>query len=93
MAKKAKKVKKVKEEKLEEIEHELVPKHILLTPEEGKEVLKNINAKIEQFPKIFAKDPCAKAIGAQVGDIIKIIQKSPTAKEAIRYRTVVMNKV
>ena len=70
-------------------EHELVPKHILLTDDEMKEVLKRYGITGEQFPKIKVNDPAAEEIGAKVGNLIKIIRKSPTAGEAIAYRLVI----
>lgn len=70
-------------------EHIFVPEHIILTPEEAKEVLNRYNAKLEQFPYILSTDPVIKEIGAKPGDLIKIIRKSETAGEAIYYRYVV----
>ena len=67
-------------------DHELVPEHILLSPEEGEEVLRRYGVEASQLPKIHVNDPAAKEIGAKVGDIIKIIRKSPTAKQSIFYR-------
>ncbi len=69
--------------------HIFVPEHVILTPEEAKEVLKRYNAKPEQFPYILSTDPVIKEIGAKPGDLIKIIRKSETAGEAIYYRYVV----
>ncbi|MEM3382964.1 MAG: DNA-directed RNA polymerase subunit H [Nitrososphaerales archaeon] len=69
--------------------HIFVPKHVILTPEEAKEVLKKYNAKPEQFPYILSTDPVIKEIGAKPGDLIKIIRRSETAGEAIYYRYVV----
>ncbi len=70
-------------------DHEMVPDHILLTPEEGLEVLKGFGIEAPQLPKIHISDPAAKEIGAKVGDIIKIIRKSTTAKHSIFYRLVI----
>jgi DNA-directed RNA polymerase subunit H len=70
-------------------EHELVPMHILLTEDEMKNVLKRYGITREQFPKIKVSDPAAAEIGAKLGDLIKIIRKSPTAGEAIAYRWVI----
>jgi len=71
------------------LDHELVPKHILLTKEEKKALLKQLKIRPEQLPWIRASDPVAKLIGAKPGDIVKIIRKSPTAGESIAYRFVV----
>jgi len=70
-------------------DHILVPKHELLSEKEKKELLKILGIKPEQLPKIRADDPIAKEIGAKVGDIVKIIRKSPTAGVSIAYRYVV----
>jgi DNA-directed RNA polymerase subunit H len=71
------------------LDHELVPKHILLTKEEKKQLLKQLKIRPEQLPWIRASDPVAKLIGAKPGDIVKIIRKSPTAGETVAYRFVV----
>jgi len=71
------------------LDHELVPRHILLTKEERKQLLEQLKIRPEQLPWIRASDPVAKLIGAKPGDIVKIIRKSPTASEVIAYRFVV----
>jgi len=70
-------------------EHELVPKHEVLSEKEKKEVLRILNIKPEQLPKIRVDDPIAKEIGAKVGDIVRIVRKSPTAGVVVAYRYVV----
>jgi DNA-directed RNA polymerase subunit H len=70
-------------------DHELVPEHVLLTPEEAEEVLKEYKAEAPQLPKISVNDPAAKEIGAKVGDIIKVNRKSYTAKQSVFYRLVI----
>lgn len=70
-------------------EHELVPKHELLTPEEKMQILTEYRVQPYQLPRIRATDPAAKAIGARPGDIVKIIRKSPTAGKYVSYRYVV----
>jgi len=70
-------------------DHESVPEHILLSPEETEEVLKRYEIEAPQLPKIHVNDPAAKEIGAKVGDIIRIIRRSPTAKQSIFYRLVI----
>ncbi len=71
------------------LDHELVPKHILLTKEEKRQLLEQLKIRPEQLPWIRASDPVAKLIGAKPGDIVKIIRKSPTAGETVAYRFVV----
>jgi DNA-directed RNA polymerase subunit H len=70
-------------------DHELVPEHLLLTPEEGEEILGQYGIEAPQLPKIHVDDPAAKEIEAKVGDIIKIIRKSPTANQSVFYRLVI----
>lgn len=70
-------------------DHENVPEHILLTPEEGEEVLRLYGIEAPQLPKIHVNDPAAKEIDAKVGDIIKIIRRSPTANQSVFYRLVI----
>ena len=70
-------------------DHEMVPEHVLLTPEEGDEVLKGFDIEAPHLPKIHVDDPAAKEIGAKVGDIIKIIRRSTTARQSIFYRLVI----
>ncbi|MGC8982434.1 MAG: DNA-directed RNA polymerase subunit H [Desulfurococcaceae archaeon] len=72
------------------LEHELVPKHEVLPPEEALKVLKELGVQPWQLPWISANDPVVKAIGAKPGDIIKIIRKSPTAGVSVAYRYVVV---
>ena len=71
------------------MDHESVPEHILLSPEVGEEVLRTYGIESPQLPKIHINDPAAKEIGAKVGDIIKIVRRSPTAKQSVFYRLVI----
>ena len=71
------------------LEHELVPKHRVLSPEEAEEVLKKYCATPQQLPKILASDPVVRELGAKPGDIIEIVRESETAGKAIYYRVVV----
>ena len=70
-------------------DHEMVPEHILLTPEEGAGVLKDFGITAPKLPKIHISDPAAKEIGAKVGDIIKVVRKSTTARQSVFYRLVI----
>jgi DNA-directed RNA polymerase subunit H len=69
--------------------HDSVPKHTLLSPEESEVVLRTYGIESSQLPKIHVTDPAAKEIGAKVGDVIKIIRRSPTAKQSVFYRLVI----
>jgi len=69
--------------------HELVPKHVILSEKEKEELLKKYGIELGQLPRILTSDPMVKLLNAKVGDVIKIIRKSPTAGETIYYRVVV----
>ncbi len=71
-------------------DHELVPTHIILTSEEKEKVLEEYGVGAAQLPKIHISDPVIKDMGdVVVGDIIKIVRESPTAKQSIFYRLVI----
>lgn len=72
------------------LEHELVPKHEVIPPEEAMKILKRLGIEPWQLPWISTDDPVVKAIGAKPGDIIRIIRKSPTAGVSVAYRYVIV---
>jgi DNA-directed RNA polymerase subunit H len=80
---------KEKEPSYDVFKHELVPKHVLLSAEETKQVLDRYHIKPFQIPYIKSTDPAVRAIGAKPGDIVKVIRKSATAGESDFYRYVV----
>jgi DNA-directed RNA polymerase I, II, and III subunit RPABC1 len=78
--------------------HMLVPKHILLSPHERKELVLELNKKaptnaLKTLPKIYDTDPISKYYGAKVGQVFKIIRESlfddVVAKKSVFYRVVV----
>ncbi len=80
----------IKKRELEDItKHELVPEHIVLSEKEKNHLLKSYQIELNQFPKILDSDPVCLRIGAKSGQILKIIRKSHTAREATAYRLVV----
>jgi DNA-directed RNA polymerase subunit H len=52
-------------------------------------MLKSYGVDSAQLPKIHVADPVVKEIGGKVGDVIKIIRKSPTSGESVFYRLVI----
>ncbi|MFX0069232.1 MAG: DNA-directed RNA polymerase subunit H [Promethearchaeota archaeon] len=69
--------------------HELVPRHEILSSKEADSLLKEYKMSKHQLPQIKKTDIAIIAIGAKVGDIVKIARNSPTAGEFTSYRLVV----
>jgi DNA-directed RNA polymerase, subunit H (EC 2.7.7.6) len=93
-SKKTSKVNKPKKDlrELSEIDitkHYLVPKHIILSEEEKKELLEKYKVSLSDLPKIKISDPALKNLNAKPGDIVKIIRSNPRIGEEIYYRVVV----
>jgi len=66
-----------------------VPKHIILKEKGKEELLKTYGITTKHLPRILESDPVIKAIDGKIGDVIKIVRKSPTAGETNYYRVVV----
>ena len=77
----------IKELQYNVLEHKLVPKHSILSPEQITAIKTRYSiTKNSEFPEISRFDPVAKAIGASPGDIIHIERKSKTAITSDYYR-------
>ena len=68
--------------------HEFVPKHVILSEEEEKEVLDKYSTPINKLPKILRTDPVAKYYGMKPNQICKIIRNSPEVGDYLYYRLV-----
>ena len=70
------------------LKHSSVPEHEILADNEVEKLLKKLEIKKHQFPKIKVTDPVSKAIGAEVGNVLKITRQSETAGVFVTYRLV-----
>ncbi len=71
------------------LEHVMVPDHRIMSEEEIQHLYSLYNISSEHLPKIYHDDPAVKAIGAKIGDVIRIIRTSHTAGRAEAFRLVV----
>ena len=71
------------------IEHTLVPKHELLSPEEAQKVLDKYNVTKDKLPQILLGDPAVKHLKPGVGDVIRILRENEQIGRSIYYRVVV----
>jgi DNA-directed RNA polymerase I, II, and III subunit RPABC1 len=68
--------------------HRLVPKHVLLTEAEKKDLLITYDCKDTQIPRMVTSDFICRYFGAKPGDIFMIYRPSPSSGIYITYRVV-----
>ena len=68
--------------------HRLVPKHILLSEAEKKDLLHTYDCKDTQLPRMVTTDFICRYFGAKIGDMFKIYRPSPSSGIYITYRVV-----
>lgn len=76
--------------KVDITKHYLVPKHTKLSEKEKKELLEKYRITVKELPRIKKSDPAIEHLSPEIGDIIKIVHRSPTAGETVFYRGVVV---
>lgn len=70
-------------------QHCLVPKHVKLKDKEKKELLDQYRISVRDLPKIRINDSAILHLEPKIGDVIKVIRKSPTAGITEYYRGVI----
>ncbi|MBT3408521.1 DNA-directed RNA polymerase subunit H [Candidatus Woesearchaeota archaeon] len=68
--------------------HFLIPEHILLSDDEKKKMFDEFNIGFSQLPSINFNDPALEDLGANPGDVIKIVRESKTDGISLYYRGV-----
>ena len=80
---------KKKKSKFEVGKHVLVPKHTKLSDKELEKLLEQYKITVEELPMIKLKDAALSSLDVEIGDVVSIERKSPTAKNTVFYRRVV----
>jgi len=78
----------MKKPKFKVDKHTLTPKHLKLGEREKAQLLEKYHVTSKELPKILRTDSAIKELEVKLGDVVKIVRKSPTAGESIFYRVV-----
>ena len=78
----------MKKQKFKVDKHILTPKHLKIGEREKAQLLEKYHVTSKELPKIAKTDSAIKELDVKLGDIVKIIRKSPTAGESFFYRVV-----
>jgi DNA-directed RNA polymerase I, II, and III subunit RPABC1 len=70
-------------------EHVRVPRHVLLSPSEKNELLRELKVTEDLLPRIQKHDPMARYMGLDVGNVVRIERYSATTGRDVYYRVVV----
>jgi len=79
---------KKNELKIDITEHVLVPRHVLISEADKKELFKIYKIKGDKLPKILSSDPISRYYGAKRGQVFKIYRNSESSGQTINYRIV-----
>jgi DNA-directed RNA polymerase I, II, and III subunit RPABC1 len=71
------------------VDHDVVPKHELLSDDEKKMVLHEYLTKNRQLPKIQVNDAVSRYFNAKIGNIFRIIRPSEVSGLSVTYRLVI----
>ena len=71
------------------LEHDWVPKHRIMKPEEIEKLMVVQGIKKNQLPKVLDSDSVSMLLGARPGDVLEIIRVRETSGENKYYRVVV----
>lgn len=67
-------------------QHQLVPRHVLLSTEEAEAVLKQYKASHQHIPKILLTDPMARYLGLRQGQMVRVERKMGNQGQLPMYR-------
>lgn len=74
---------------MEKLTHIFIPEHTKISDAEKDELYQKYKITLRDLPKISLQDPAIAHLEPKVGDIIKIVRKSPTAGNSVFYRGVI----